>query len=175
MRLFAGIEIPEDARMRLSLLKGGLPGARWVAPESFHVTVRFFGDCDGTLAGDIDDALSTLRVRPFDLRIHGVGIFTEREPRVLWAGLAKSDALAALNQKVETAVQRVGLAPERRKFAPHITLARLKNPPKDRLAEFLSVNGGFSLPAFPVTHFTLFSSFVGHGGSRYCPERRYVM
>ena len=57
-RLFTGLEIPAEIGQTLSSLRGGLPGARWIDPENYHVTLRFIGDIDGHLlkqstAGDI--------------------------------------------------------------------------------------------------------------------------
>lgn len=175
MRLFVAVEIPETIRTRLSLLQGGVPGARWIRPENLHLTLRFIGEVDGRLAGDIDLALAQIPARPFEIELSGTGVFSPRQPRVLWAGVARSEPLVALATKIEIALQRIGVPAETRKFAPHVTLGKLKTPDPARLGQFLSAHGDFRAGPFPVTHFTLFSSITRPDGSIYRPERVYVL
>src|SRR5689334_6214104 len=105
MRLFVGIAIPTDIRERLRMLSGGVPGARWVEPESYHLTLRFIGEADRPTAERIDLALSELSAPAFELELQGVGQFgTGRKSRALWAGVAASPALAHLARKVDRAV-----------------------------------------------------------------------
>lgn len=175
MRLFTALEIPQEMRARLALLGGGVPGARWVPEDNLHLTLRFIGEVDPRTADDIDAGLAAIASKPFSLALSGLGLFGERAPRVLWAGVERNEALNALAAKIETALQRIGLAPETRKFAPHVTLAKLKNPDKGRLRHFLQAHGGFRTQAFPVTRFVLYSSYIGHDGAEYTPERYYVL
>lgn len=176
MRLFTALEIPRDLRARLALLGGGVPGARWLPAENLHLTLRFIGEVDPRMAEDIDAALAGIAAKPFSLSLTGLGVFGDKKSaRVLWAGVERSEPLVALAGKIEIALQRAGLAPETRKFAPHVTLAKLKNPEKGRLRQFLESHGGFQSEAFPVTRFVLFSSFTGHEGAHYTPERYYIL
>ena len=103
MRLFIALSLPEEVRERLSLLAGGLPGARWVAPESLHLTLRFVGEVDAPQAHDLDDVLSTIDLPEFELTLRGLGTFDEgRRLRSLWAGVEPNETLLRLQAKVES-------------------------------------------------------------------------
>ena len=176
IRLFVAISLPEPIRQRLALLAAGVPGAKWAKAENLHLTLRFIGDVDGRTYGDIVDALGHVAVPKFDLQIEGVGQFGEkRRVDTLWAGIKPNDSLLRLQGKVETALQRLGLEAERRKFHPHVTLARLKEAPESRVARFLADNGGLLSPPFAVASYTLFSSFLAHTGAIHQPEAVYPL
>jgi len=173
IRLFVALDLPEDIRARLLALQGGVPGARWSTNEQLHLTLRFIGEVDGDVARDIDDALAIVRAPAFSLEISGVGEFGGKNPRALWAGVKANDALMHLQRKIETAMQRIGLPPEQRKYSPHITLARLKAAPRDKVVQFLTHAALFSAGPFQVNQFVLFSSHTSPSGAIYNPERIY--
>ncbi len=176
MRLFVALELPEAVRERLHRLGGGVPGARWVAPERMHVTLRFIGEVDGARFTDIVDALGEVRMPRFTVRLDGIGRFgTGRRTRVLWAGLVPSDELDRLHRKIEGALVRAGVEPEHRKFHPHVTLARLNAPAPARLAAFLAANGNLVSEDLAVDSFVLFSSLLGSDGAVYRPEAVYPL
>ena len=127
MRLFVALDLPWGLRDALFHLAGGIPGARWIPPENYHLTLRFIGEVPPTCAEEIDLALTTLRARKLSLTIAGVGCFSKAGRQTqLWAGVERSEALDRLQAKIENALQRAGLEPERRRFTPHVTLARLR-------------------------------------------------
>ena len=174
MRLFVGLDLPHSLRERLSFLSGGVPGARWVPPENYHITLRFIGEVAAHQAEEIDLALAALRARGFALSLTGVGTFEKGgRPIALWVGVERNPQLDLLQSKIETACQRTGLEPERRRFAPHVTLARLDNPVESKLAAFVQANNLFRAEPMPVTHFTLFSSRLGKEASVYTAEVEY--
>jgi 2'-5' RNA ligase len=173
IRLFTAIEIPETVRAHLSLLQSGVAGARWTPIENLHLTLRFIGEVDEATANDIDEVLIDLLGQAFDMTLKGVGEFGGREARSLWAGVAPNAALQRLAAKIESALQRMGRPAETRKFAPHVTLARLKDAPLAKVHEFLSANNLFDSGGFRVSAFTLFSSHQTAKGSLYRAERRY--
>lgn len=173
IRLFIALEIPDAVKTRLFLLQGGVPGARWSTNEQFHLTLRFIGEVDEATAQDIDDVLSSLRAAPFQLELAGVGEFGGKMPRALWAGVRPSEELLHLQKKIETAMQRLRLRAEERKFTPHVTLARLRSAPREKVMDFLAHNSLFASGPFDVTSFALFSSRLGNSGSVYAVERRY--
>jgi 2'-5' RNA ligase len=176
LRLFVGISFPPELKLRLSLLCSGVPGAKWVDPGNFHLTLRFIGEIGEDVAADIDDALSRLRARRFNLLIAGTGVFGSGDkPRSLWAGVERSAELVALRDKVEQAMIRVGLPPEPRKFAPHVTLARLRDPPMDKLRDFLAAHSQFRAEPFPVAGFSLVASFQTKAGSVYEDQADYPL
>src|SRR5437764_14881468 len=128
LRLFVGIEFPPELKLRLSLLCTGVPGARWVDAGNLHLTLRFIGEVGEDVAADIDEALARLRARRFALQLAGTGVFGGGRPRALWVGVERQPELVALRDKIEQALIRIGLEPESRKFAPHVTRARARDP-----------------------------------------------
>ena len=175
IRLFVALEIPEVVRASLFLLQGGVPGARWSTPEQYHLTLRFIGEVDEAAAGDIDDVLSTVTVPPLMLELAGVGQFGGKLPRALWAGVRSNAELIHLQRKIETAIQRLGHAAEERKFTPHVTLARLRNSPREKVMEYVAQHSLYSSGAFEVNGFALFSSRLGSTGAVYNVERNYPL
>jgi 2'-5' RNA ligase len=177
MRLFVGLDLPWAARRRLAMLGvGGIPGARWVPIENYHLTLRFIGEVPAHRAEEIDLALGALRGRRFVLELSGVGTFAKGgRDTTLWAGVVRNPALEHLAGKIETALQRAGLPPERRRFTPHVTLARLDNPPVDKLAGFVQAHNLFRAGPIEVEHFTLFSSLLGKEASVYTAEVEYAL
>jgi 2'-5' RNA ligase len=175
IRLFVALEIPEAIRTRLALLEGGVPGARWAGEEQMHLTLRFIGEVDENVAHDIDDALAGIRAPAFTLELAGVGEFGGKNPRALWAGVRANDALLHLQKKIETALQRIGLPAEERKFSAHVTLARMRSAPREKVVQFLTHHALFASGPFPVDRFVLFSSQLGSGGSVYHSERTYPL
>lgn len=177
MRLFVALDLPWSVRAQLAALSGsGIPGARWVPPENFHLTLRFIGDIPSHVARDVDDALLGLRARGFDLTLTGMGVFSKGGiSSALWVGVEKTPALDHLRTKIETAIRRCGLEPERRKFQPHVTLARLDNPAERKLAGFVQAHNLFRTQPLPVEHFTLFSSILCKAHAVYTPEAEYEL
>ena len=175
LRLFVGIGFPPELKLQLSLLCSGLPGASWVDPGNFHLTLRFIGEIRGDVAADIDDALSQLRAHRFTLQLAGTGVFGGDKPHSLWAGVERTPELVALRDKVEQVLIRAGLPPEPRKFAPHVTLARLRNPPLDELHEFLAAHAQFRAEPLPVEGFSLIASFQTKAGSVYEDQAEYPL
>lgn len=108
-RLFTGLELPPDIAARLTELRGGLPGARWIEPENYHVTLRFIGDIDNRTADEVAEQLSEVQRAPFSLRFSGLGAFGNRRPHAVYAALEAPPELAALQAEHERVMQRAGL------------------------------------------------------------------
>ncbi|HXC14805.1 MAG TPA: RNA 2',3'-cyclic phosphodiesterase [Stellaceae bacterium] len=175
LRLFVGIGFPPALKLRLSLLCSGIPKARWVDPGNLHLTLRFIGELPEDVAADVDEALARVRARRFPLQLAGTGVFGGDRPRNLWVGVERNPELTALRDKIEHALTRAGLPPEPRKFAPHVTLARLHNPPVDQIAEFLGVHAGFRAEPLPVEAFSLIASYPTKAGSVYEDQADYPL
>ncbi len=176
IRLFVGLDLAQPLRTRLAMLSGGIQGARWVPMENYHITLRFIGEVPGHRAEEIDTALAALRARGFTLTLAGVGTFNRAgRATTLWAGVERSAALDHLQSKIETACQRAGLEPERRRFNPHVTLARLDNAAEVKLAGYIQSHNLFRAEPVPVGHFTLFSSRLGKEASVYTAEVEYPL
>jgi 2'-5' RNA ligase len=174
-RLFTALEIPRDAALSLSLLRGGLPGARWVDVENYHITLRFIGDVEGHVADEVANALDRVRRPAFTLTLSGVGAFGGRKPHSIWAGVAASPDLTALQGEIERICQRLGLPPDPRKFMPHVTLARLRNSSPAEVAHYLSARGNFAAAPFRVGRFVLMSSRDSVGGGPYIVEETWPL
>lgn len=174
-RLFTGIEIPSVAREALSLLRGGLPGARWIDAENYHLTLRFVGDIDGRTANEIATILSRVQRRQFVLRVAGLDFFGSRKPHALIVRIEPSKDLTELQTEHERLMQRLGLPPEARKFTPHITLARLRGTSERQVATYLSERGAPFVPPFSVDRFVLYSARESVGGGPYIVEEAYPL
>jgi len=172
-RLFTAIEIPRSIAERLTVLRSGLSGARWIDPEYYHLTLRFAGDVDGATARDFTNALGEIAVPPFELKLNGLGSFGGNRPRAIFADLEPSLALETLQRATERAAREAGLPPEGRNFKPHVTLARLRGARPDAVATYLERQGGVTAEAFPVSRFVLCSSRNSVGGGPYVIEAAY--
>jgi len=174
-RLFTGLEIPPDVAMSLSMLRGGLPGARWIDAENYHVTLRFIGDVDDGTARDVAAMLDQIRRRAFELHFDGIDSFGGRRPRAVVASVAPSQALIELQAEQERMMQRIGLDPEGRKYTPHVTIARLRESSSRDVANYLATRGLFRTPSFQVSRFVLYSSRASIGGGPYVVEESYPL
>lgn len=174
-RLFVGLRPPPAIRALLLGSMGGVPGARWQSDEQLHLTLRFIGEVDRRTAEDAAHALATVRAAPVELRVEEVGSFDARgRINALWAGVRPHEAVTALHRKIDQALVRAGLAPERRAYLPHITLARMGGGAAlpDR---WLAGQAGLTSEPFTLAHFMLFESRLGHGGASYEAVERYPL
>jgi 2'-5' RNA ligase len=174
-RLFTGLEIPAEVSQSLATLRGGLPGARWIDPENYHVTLRFIGDVDDVVAHEVASMLGRVRRQPFELRVEDLKSFGGRKPRAVVATIGPSQAVMELQAEHERLMQRVGLEPEGRKYIPHVTLARLRESSSRQVADYLAVRAPFRSPSFQVARFVLFSSRASVGGGPYVVEAAYPL
>ena len=122
-RLFTALEVPRDAALSLSLLRGGIPGARWIDVENYHLTLRFIGDVDGHLADEIAHGLDRVHRPSFDLLLSGVGAFGSRKPHAIYAAARPSPELTALQAEIDRICTRAGAPSDQRKFVPHVSLS----------------------------------------------------
>lgn len=173
MRLFVALSIPDAVARGMFLIQAGIPGARWQTREQLHLTLRFIGEVDGREAGDIDDALAAIAAPRFALALKGVGEFGGKNPHAVWAGVSDTAAVGHLNRKIETALQRIGMKADERKFTPHVTLARLRAAPQGRVIDWLADHALYASQSFEVGSFALYSSTLTPNGSVYVPERVY--
>lgn len=176
MRVFVAIDLPQTIKEQLSRLTCGLPGARWVPPEQLHLTLQFIGEVDGRLFQDIGERLASVSARSFSFRLAGVGFFPPRgKPRVVWVGLQHKEQLVQLRNQVVSRLLAAGVELERRKFSPHITLARLNNTPAAKVGRFLEHHNLFCSTLFSVHRFHLYSSQLGKKGAVHRIEATYEL
>jgi 2'-5' RNA ligase len=173
-RLFTGIELPSEVTAGLAALRGGLPGARWIDPENYHLTLRFIGDVDGPTANEIMHALGRVERRTFELKLAGLDQFGGRKPRSVFA-VAAGDPLIDMQAEHERLLRRIGIEAEARKYTPHVTLARLKDSSAREVADYLAARGAYRSAPFPVSRFVLFSAKASIGGGPYVIEAAYPL
>jgi len=180
VRLFIAVELPEDwigamTRTQAALRRRGLEQLRWVRPEGVHLTLKFLGNVDEQRGGELARAieLAAAGSAPFSLTLSGMGTFgPAARPRVLWAGVTGDvAALARLWQAVEAHIGPLGFPPERERFNPHLTLARVPDHlPREVAAAIAPTLAGMSPQrAAPliVREIALIRSLLGPGGARY--------
>jgi 2'-5' RNA ligase len=176
-RLFTGLEIPAHIGQELSTYRGGLPGARWVDPKNYHITLRFIGDVDYATARDVFSTLGEGRRRsPLVVTLDELASFGGERTRAVFARAVPTSDLNDLQAEQERLIRRVGLPPEKRKFTPHVTLARLRRDasPLD-VADYIAMRGQFPKLFFTAERFVLFSSRDSVGGGPYVVEAAYPL
>jgi 2'-5' RNA ligase len=169
-RLFVALRPPAAIRDALIDTMDGIPEARWQDDEQLHLTLRFIGTVDRPVAEDIAAALAGLRATTPAVALAGVGRFDNRgRSEAVWAGVVPHDALAALHRKVDQALVRAGLEPERRAFLPHVTLARLPRGAhaEAEVASWLARHAALASAPFVLPHLMLYESHLGRGGATY--------
>jgi 2'-5' RNA ligase len=174
-RLFVAIRPPEPIRDLLIDAMDESPEFRWQHDEQLHLTLRFIGEVDRPLAGDIAAALTRIRAERFSVRIAGTSRFEQRNSGSLWAGVEPKAAVAALASKIERTCVGLGLEPERRAFHPHITLARWKGRRTREIADFLQRTRGLASEPFDVSEFILFESRLSRHGAHYEEAASYPL
>lgn len=175
-RFFVSIDLPQAVKRELAGICLGLPGARWVADEQIHLTLRFVGEVDGGVFQDIREGLAEIEGSAFTMRLVGLGFFPpRRQPHVLWAGVEPVDPVVALRNRVESLLVRLGLEPEGRKFSPHVTMARLRDTPVVKLTQYLAGNAFFASSKFEVDAFHLYSSVLTNKGAMHQIEASYPL
>jgi 2'-5' RNA ligase len=170
------IPVPAETGERLWALTGGMPGATWLPPETYHLTLRFIGDADRHEAETLDAALAEIASPSFELSLAGVDFFgTASRPRVLWAKVDPSLPLHQLARRVDRAARQAELPREERSFTPHVTIARLRDVSLVSVMAFVQQRALFRAPPFPVDHFTLYESRQGKDGPAYIPLVEYPL
>lgn len=174
-RLFTAIEVPAEVGSRLALMRGGMSGATWIDVENYHLTLRFIGDIDHARAGDVFAILDQIRHRALSVVIDGLHSFGGDKPRALVARAQQGAALMELQAAQEKLMRRIGLPGEPRKFAPHVTLARLRGASNLAVADYLGARGYFPPISFEARRFVVFSSRDSTGGGPYRIEESYPL
>lgn len=173
-RLFIGLEIPQNIATSLSTIRGGVAGARWIEPESYHITLRFLGEVDRHQNLRIRDQLEQLECEPVSIQISGLDSFgNNRNPRAIYAKVVSSLPLVQLQKQLERYMQLLGFDPVHRHFTPHITLARLKRARIQEVGLFCAQHTFSISEEFTATHLALYSAKALTGGGPYVMEERY--
>ncbi|WP_297322666.1 RNA 2',3'-cyclic phosphodiesterase [uncultured Bartonella sp.] len=174
-RLFTALEVPHDTALSLSLLRGGLPGSRWIETEDYHITLRFFGDVSNEIADELVHALDRIKSQRFALQLKGIGVFGPKKPHSIYARVELCDGLLLLQSNIDKIAKRLGLKLDKGKFIPHVTVARLNQVKLDDLLPYLSSRGNFSTTPFDVSRFVMMSSRQSVGGGPYVVEESWKL
>ncbi|TKB05769.1 RNA 2',3'-cyclic phosphodiesterase [Desulforhopalus sp. IMCC35007] len=176
IRLFVAIDIPENIRQEVQGMGRSIPTGRPVPENQLHITLKFIGEVDGTTFLDILDVLGKINQPKFSLCLKGVGVFPPRGiPRILWAGVPPVQNLVALRKSIERELAEINIPREKKKFSPHLTLARLNNPPITKLQQFLAGNALLKTSDFPVQTFNLYSSQLTPKGAIHTLQNTYPL
>lgn len=175
-RLFFAIALPESIEDELDGMCEGIPQARWALETGFHITLSFLDDVPSHRIRDAREVADSIRHPPLDLRLEGAGVFPNRgQPRVLWIGVRKNDDLFSLQRILQNELRHAGFQLEKRKFHPHVTLARLGEGPREAVSEWLAHHLTYQSADFRVTRFHLISSTRHTTGSRYTIEHSVIL
>lgn len=176
-RLFVAIRLPDTFKSTLRELQSGLSNARWLQEDGLHLTLAFIGETDLAVQHRIEAELGSVTAPALNVELHKIGCFPPRgAPRVLWVGVEPMTELAAIAESVRSALRRADIVPERRKFMPHVTLARFRRPPPGAdLKRYLAACSAFRTHQGTVASFQLFSSDLQTSGAHYSIEKNYLL
>ena len=184
IRCFIAIELPEDLTNRIEQyiaeLRHQAPDIKWVRKNALHITLKFLGELPSARVDQIISALMPLHQQStvLDIRITGLGAFpNEKRPRVIWLGIEPNprDLFFELHHTLEGFLEAIGIEREKRKFSPHLTLARIKTP-QDLSHLFAYLNGHpFQTCSFSVHDIVLMRSFLKPAGAEYRIIQKYPL
>lgn len=192
MRIFIAIDIDDTIRERITRFLEGVsgfaPDARWVKPESLHVTLKFIGEQPEPAVEQIKQALSVIPASMAEIHFHGYGFFpTAKSARVFWIGMEAGPSLAVLAAAIDDKLASLGIPKEDRAFSPHLTLARGAggsgsprrskadgpNRTFQRLQEKLAVLPAPEFGTMTTRDFFLYQSQLSPRGSKYTKLARF--
>ncbi len=180
MRLFVALEIPAAVRENLAALLKSFraisPQPRWVRAESLHVTLKFIGEMPETKLQAIRNVLAGVRSdQAVTLNFRELGFFpNEKHPRVFWAGIEASPNLKGLAGDIEGALEKLGVAREKRPFSPHLTLARFPPPGlPEKLRAAIQENAARDFGSLRTHEFHLIESKLKPTGAEYTTLARF--
>jgi len=192
MRVFIALDIDDGIRERIQRFVEGVSGfaseARWVRPESMHVTLKFIGEKPVEAVEEIKRALSAVRSESFEIGFRGCGFFpTAKSARVFWVGIESGQQLASLAASIDQAVFALGIAKEEHAYSPHLTLARgggrsgtpgrqKANHPNRSFQKVQEKLAAVPPPEFgtmTAREFFLYQSQLMRGGARYTKIERF--
>ena len=193
MRVFVALDLDNAIRSRLELfldgVRGFAPDARWVRPESMHVTLKFIGERPSDAVEEIKRALAAIRAGAIGISVRGYGFFpTSKAPRVFWVGIGAGPELTVLAKSVDQATAALGVPTEEHEYSPHLTLARRggsgaprwrkgdrENPTFQPLQEKLAAMPGLEFGTMTAREFFLYQSQLMPGGARYTKIARFAL
>jgi 2'-5' RNA ligase len=193
MRIFIALDIDDAIRERIQRfiegVRGFAPDARWVRPESLHVTLKFVGEKPVPIVDEVRKTLASIKSRSLELRFRGAGFFpTAKSARVFWLGVESGPELAQLAAKVDEATSQLGIPREDHAFSPHLTLARAGKTgaprwrkgdhPNRAFARLQEKLAGMPTPDFgamTAREYYFYESKLSPGGAQYTKVEPYQL
>jgi RNA 2',3'-cyclic 3'-phosphodiesterase len=194
MRIFIGIDISEAIRTKIARFMEGVSGfapeARWVGPQSLHITLKFIGEQKPEQVEAIALRLRHVQSDAIEIQISGHGFFpTAKAPRVFWIGIHAEPELASLAGQIDAATHELGVPREERGFSPHLTLARAAGKSGDPrwrtgdrpnsafavLEKRLATMPELDFGRMTADHFILYQSQLSPSGSKYTKLEQFRM
>jgi 2'-5' RNA ligase len=173
-RLFTGLEVPEEIGFRLSMLRGGVSGAKWIETGDYHLTLSFIGNVDERVGCELAEELAAIEAPRVRVTLDELGSFGGEKPRSIIAIARPSKDLVYLQSRNDRALRRAGVDPDRRKFTPHVTIARVKGASALSIAAFLGDRQIAPLE-FTASRFVLYSAKSSQGGGPYVVEEAFPL
>lgn len=178
IRAFICIEVPPPIRARIEELQRALRRRdvplSWVKPSNIHLTIKFLGDLAASRIERVRQAVERAcqSISPFDITVDGTGCFpSAKSPRVLWVGLGPlPDELRRLHSNIEAELAGEGFAREAKRFTPHLTIGRVRDPIKARQTVEELLAAGFAAESFPASEVIVMRSELHPSGSIYTPQ-----
>jgi 2'-5' RNA ligase len=185
MRIFVGLDIPDAIRTRISTYLESArelaPAARWVRPESLHVTLKFIGEVPESKVLEIKEILRQVKIQPFEIEFKNVGFFpTPKAARVFWIGIHASDALPLLASSIDEKTTKIGIPKEEKSYKPHLTLARaVSGRGTGKCFQLLQqrpdADESLRFGTMAAQEFFLYKSELMRGGARYTKLQRFSL
>lgn len=172
LRLFAAIDIPDALKRQLEAIRADIPGADWVKPSMYHVTLQFIGaDVPEDRLQAIILSLETVQAQSFEIALKGLRRFrTPDWPGVVAAQVVEAPALAQLHEAVAAALGEIGFQEDDRAFHPHVTLVYLERDDVDEAVErYRARFADFETPPIPIREFILYSTVETTEGAEFHP------
>lgn len=169
-RLFTAIRLPANVAHQLSLWGGGLNGARWIDWANMHITLCYLGEVEVTRLHELHRVLEQGRSGPIPIRLSHLDVFGSKKPRSLYFAVQNNEILRRFQSEQESRLRHAGFELEKRKYVPHVTLARLVNVKANAMASYLQMRGRVEPIEFTAHETMLLSSRQSRGGGPYCEE-----
>ncbi len=176
-RLFVALPVPPACAERLLELRTGLLGVRWMSAESLHLTLRFLGAVDSRCFSEVEEALRDVRQPPVPVRCLGLDVYggANRQPRSIARNVETHGRLVDLYRAVERALRPL-VPPGRRRFRPHVTLARIRRSARPPKLHYCLEDSGLPDPVtWMADTFSLYSSHLGREAAVYTAEAIYPL
>ena len=172
MRLFVALNFNNELKKRVSEVQNTLKDLKLVQGsypklENLHFTVQFLGEIPENKVKNIENALSSITLPAFKVKLKGLGVFpSENHIRVIWIG-TENNQMANLAELVAEKLKPLGYKPDY-KFSAHLTLARVTaGKDKQKLLKFIHDHKNAEFGSFKADCFDLMSSKLSATGSKY--------